>query len=268
MPADGEETFSDRIRYGMPDVSGAERGRYAGKRTLVVGSGHSAIGTVLDLVDLREDEPATAISWAVRSDDPRKVWGGGEADDLDARGRLGTRVAEAVRSGAASLMTGLSIGAIRELEGDLEILDAEGKRRAVVDEIVVATGSRPNLEMLRELRLDLDVASVAAKRLGPRIDPNHHSCGSVEPHGFEELSHPEIGFFLAGMKSYGRAPTFLLRTGYEQVRSIVAHLAGDDRGARSVELVLPSTGVCSAELAFQGEGPKDAREPEEARPCC
>jgi hypothetical protein len=47
------------------------------------------------------------------------------------------------------------------------------------------------------------------------------------------------------MKSYGRAPTFLLRTGYEQVRSVVAALAGDWEAARDVELVLPQTGVCS-----------------------
>jgi hypothetical protein len=49
------------------------------------------------------------------------------------------------------------------------------------------------------------------------------------------------------MKSYGRAPTFLLRTGYEQVRSIAAALAGDWESARNVELVLPETGVCSAD---------------------
>ena len=34
-------------------------------------------------------------------------------------------------------------------------------------------------------------------------------------------------------------------TGYEQVRSIVAEIAGDQEAARKVELVLPETGVCS-----------------------
>ncbi len=47
------------------------------------------------------------------------------------------------------------------------------------------------------------------------------------------------------MKSYGRAPTFLMVTGYEQVRSIVADIAGDKEAAQRVELVLPETGVCS-----------------------
>jgi hypothetical protein len=51
--------------------------------------------------------------------------------------------------------------------------------------------------------------------------------------------------YLVGMKSYGRAPTFLALTGYEQVRSVVAAIAGDRAAAERVELVLPETGVCS-----------------------
>jgi hypothetical protein len=81
--------------------------------------------------------------------------------------------------------------------------------------------------------------------MAPLIDPNVHSGGSVPPHGFIELSHPEPGYFIVGMKSYGRAPTFLLRTGYEQVRSVVAALAGDLDAASRIELVLPATGACS-----------------------
>jgi hypothetical protein len=51
------------------------------------------------------------------------------------------------------------------------------------------------------------------------------------------------------MKSYGRAPTFLMLTGYEQVRSIAAEIAGDHAAVRRVELVLPETGVCSRSAA-------------------
>jgi hypothetical protein len=50
------------------------------------------------------------------------------------------------------------------------------------------------------------------------------------------------------MKSYGRAPTFLMATGYEQVRSIAAALAGDTAAADAVELELPETGVCSTSI--------------------
>ncbi|MEM8782364.1 MAG: NAD(P)-binding domain-containing protein [Planctomycetota bacterium] len=245
VQADGESEYQNNIRYGMPDVLDRERDRYAGKRTLVVGSGHSAIGSVLSLAKLAETEKGTSVAWAIRRTDPTRLWGGREADELTDRGALHTQIYDAVHSGNVSLLTDLSISAIREHSDGIEVFDVDGKPQAVVDEIVVAAGSRPDLNMLRELRLELDVPTEAANVLGPMIDPNHHSCGSVPPHGAAELKHPEAGFYVVGMKSYGRAPTFLLRTGFEQVRSVVAEIAGDHEAASKVELVLPSTGVCS-----------------------
>lgn len=101
--------------------------------------------------------------------------------------------------------------------------------------------------MTSEVRLDLDPIVESPRALASLIDPNIHSCGTVPPHGAQELSHPEPGFYTVGMKSYGRAPTFLLRTGYEQVRSVVCAVVGDEEGARRVELTLPETGVCSTD---------------------
>jgi hypothetical protein len=102
--------------------------------------------------------------------------------------------------------------------------------------------------MTRELRLDLDPWLESPRALAPMIDPNLHSCGTVPPHGYKELAHPEPGYFAVGIKSYGRAPTFLMATGYEQVRSVVAHLAGDEVAANDVRLVLPETGVCTTDI--------------------
>jgi hypothetical protein len=118
-------------------------------------------------------------------------------------------------------------------------------RHLIVDQLIVATGFRPALALLSELRLALDPPLECPVTLAPLIDPNEHSCGTVRPHGARELAHSEAGFYIAGMKSYGRAPTFLLMTGYEQVRSIVAAIAGDEEAAGRVELELPGTGVCS-----------------------
>jgi hypothetical protein len=130
------------------------------------------------------------------------------------------------------------------------VLGAGDQRLPAVDHVVVVTGFRPDSDMLRELRLSVDEIVEAPRALAPHIDPNVHSCGTVPPHGVRELSHPEPGVFVVGMKSYGRAPTFLLMTGYEQVRSVVAALAGDWQAALDVQLILPETGVCS--------GPADA----------
>ena len=123
--------------------------------------------------------------------------------------------------------------------------------------------------MLREVRLGLDPWLECATALGPLIDPNEHSCGTVRPHGARELAHPEKDFYIVGMKSYGRAPTFLLATGYEQARSVVAMLAGDVAAAERVELVLPETGVCSTDRVCRRRGGCcGGPAPEEANACC
>jgi thioredoxin reductase len=242
VPAAGERRHADRIAYGIPDVLDSARNRYAGRRVLVVGSGHSAFNAILDLVALRDSEPATEIVWAVRGEAPGRSDGGGD-DQLPARGALSASVRALVADGSIELVSGFQTRAVGTEDGRLVLED--GERRLVVDEVIAATGFRPDLDLLRELRLDLDDRVEAPRPLAPLIDPNLHSCGSVPPHGVDELSHPDAGVYVVGMKSYGRAPTFLLRTGYEQVRSIVAALAGDWESARNVDLVLPETGVCS-----------------------
>lgn len=251
LPAAGERALAGQIFYGIPDVLGSTRARYAGRRVLVAGSGHSAFNAVLDLVALAERAPGTEITWVVRRTTMGNAYGGGTNDALPARGALGQRVRELVERGSVRLVTGWHTDRVERTDRGI-IVSAGGQSLDPVDEIIVATGLRPDLGMLRELRLGLDPAVEAPAALAPLIDPNVHSCGSVPPHGVDELSHPEPGFYIVGMKSYGRAPTFLLLTGYEQVRSVVAALAGDWDAARRVELVLPETGVCSGPLAAGG----------------
>jgi hypothetical protein len=250
VPAVGELANAARIFYGIPDVLGAHRTRYVGKRTLVVGSGHSAANTLLALAELASVEPATSLEWAVRSLSPDRVLGGGLADALPARGQLGRALGSLRDSGALALRRGLRIHEVRRQGDQLVIngLDADNRPMEVpgIDEIICATGQRPDLSFTNELRVRLDPALESTEALGPLIDPNVHSCGTVRPHGHRELAHPEPGFYTAGVKSYGRAPTFLMATGFEQVRSIVAALAGDMQAADRVELELPETGICSS----------------------
>jgi hypothetical protein len=245
--------LADRIFYGMPDVRGPVRVRYAGKRVLVAGSGHSAFNALLDLAVLAEQDPDTAITWVVRRGDTRQLYGGGTDDQLAERGRLGQRMRELVDTGRVQMVTGFKIAQLTATDDGIVVGDGE-KSLAPVDEIIATTGFRPDLAMLHELRLGLDSAVEAPTALAPLIDPNIHSCGSVPPHGVDELSHPEPGLYIVGMKSYGRAPTFLLLTGYEQVRSVAAALAGDWESARDVQLVLPETGVCSTDRGAVGGG--------------
>jgi thioredoxin reductase len=240
----GERAHGADIFYGMPDVLGPDRARYAGQRVLIVGSGHSAMNVLLDLADLAREVPTTRIAWAVRRASVDGVFGGGSRDQLPERGRLGARLRQLVETGQLQVTTGFALSAIEGRADGLVVSDGD-RVLAPVDTIVATTGFRPDLDILRELRLDMDAIIESPRTLSPLIDPNVHSCGTVPPHGAQELQHPERDFFIVGMKSYGRAPTFLLRTGYEQVRSVVAALVGDWESARRVELTLPEPGVCS-----------------------
>jgi glycine/D-amino acid oxidase-like deaminating enzyme len=251
----GEAQHADRIAYGMPDVLGAQRARYAGRSVAVLGAGHSAVGTIIDLARLKEAEPATEVFWLLRGDNPEKSFGGGVNDKLAARGELGALFAALVRAGSVAVEASFRLTHVSRT-GDKLRLGAGSAccgRQVEIDELIVATGFRPDLSFLRELRISLDPALECPPILAPLIDPNLHSCGTVRPHGARELAQPEPGFYFAGMKSYGRAPTFLMMTGYEQVRSIAADIAGDRQAAQRVELVLPETGVCSRPLAASAE---------------
>jgi hypothetical protein len=169
---------------------------------------------------------------------------GEQNDALPARGALGPRARQLVDSGAARLLS-MRVARVQSTPDGLLVSGEDGESVGPFDEIIAATGFRTDLDITRELRLGLDAATEAPTALVPLIDPNVHSCGTVPPHGAIELKHPESNFFTVGMKSYGRAPTFLTLTGYEQVRSVVAALVADWEAAGTVELVLPETGVCS-----------------------
>lgn len=246
LPAVGEAECRDSIFYGIPDVLGGTRARYARRSVLVVGSGHSAFNVLLDLSELAATAPGTMLTWAIRRRDVAAVYGGGDADALPARGALGARLRALVDRGRVRLVTGFRTAELRRSGAGVAVVDADRVAHGPFDEIIAVTGFRPDLAMLGELRLDLDPAVESPRALAPLIDPNVHSCGTVPPHGAEALRHPETGVYVVGMKSYGRAPTFLMLTGYEQVRSVVAALTGDLEAARRVELTLPATGVCSA----------------------
>jgi hypothetical protein len=240
------------VTGALPDVLGHERLRFAGRRTLVVGMGHSAANTLLDLARLAREEPGTEVVWAIRRPDVQRLYGGAQADQLPARGRLGSDLHALVDSGAVEHVTGFAVTRLEPAHDGTTVTvvgttDAGESRIEGVHQVVAATGFRPDLAVLGELRLDLDAGLESPRDLAPLIDPAFHSCGTVPPHGHRELGHPqEPGFWLVGMKSYGRAPTFLVTTGNEQVRSIAAEIAGDRTAADEVRLVLPETGVCSA----------------------
>ena len=93
----------------MPDVQGTERARYAGKTVAVLGAGHSALGTLIDLVRLAAEVSGTQAIWLLRGTDPAKAFGGGSNDKLAARGELGSTIAAHVAAGKIKVKTSLGV---------------------------------------------------------------------------------------------------------------------------------------------------------------
>ena len=251
-PALGETEDAARFTYGIPDFRDpAVAARYAGKHVAVAGKGASAQGVLIGLAQVARTDSATRVSWLLRRPSVGDAFGGGDNDQLEQRGKLGQDAKAAAASGLVTNVTQFRTESVTtQADGRLTIASVNGQQVTDVDEVIVVTGFRPDFTFLSEVRLDLDPALGSARILADQIHPDHHSCGDVQPHGHRELAQPEQGLFLVGMKSYGRAPSFLAMTGYEQVRSVVAALDGDFEAADRVDLVLPETGVCNGAGTF------------------
>ncbi|MEA2883336.1 MAG: hypothetical protein QOH32_2592, partial [Bradyrhizobium sp.] len=211
LPALGERENAVHIAYGMPEVLGKDLPRYADKVVAVLGAGHSAVGTLIELAKLKSEAPGTDVVWVLRGDNPEKAFGGGVNDKLVARGELGMALAALVKAGMIRIEAAFPLSRIDGDGGGIKLVASGCPGRSIAaDELVVATGFRSDLDFVRELRIQLDPAIECPIALAPLIDPNEHSCGTVRPHGAAELAQEEPGFYFAGMKSYGRAPTFLM----------------------------------------------------------
>ncbi|MET4580789.1 thioredoxin reductase [Conyzicola nivalis] len=252
LAAIGERAASGSLSYRIPDFAHPQP--FAGRHTVVVGSGHSAATAVNELARIAGSHPGTRVTWVLRRGTVGNTFGGGEADELPARGALGLRAKRAVDAGVVELVTGFRVERVEQAAEGVVLVSEGGRTLPAADRVVVLTGFRPDLSFLSEMRLDLDPTLQAPARIAAEVDPNIHSCGSVRATGASDLAQPEKGLYLVGSKSYGRAPTFLAMTGYEQVRSVVAALAGDHAAAARVELALPDTGVCGGSGAFDGDG--------------
>lgn len=256
LPAIGESSIANSVFYGIPDIAGKESKKYKNKKVAVIGSGHSAINSLLELSDLNSQSSQMQINWILTKAKVEDAYGGLDDDELPGRGKVGKRIKELVEGKRVAVHTPFFVEAFEVIKGRIAIKGQYEKTDNIVlvDEVIVATGLRPELDFLRELRVSLDSSLECPTKLAPLIDPNIHSCGSVAPHGEADLRHPEKDFYIVGMKSYGRAPTFLLATGYEQIRSVVAAISGDWEAARNVNLLLPESGVCGVPPAVDPNG--------------
>ena len=194
LPALGERAAADRIAYRVPDLDDpAVRARYAGKRIAVAGSRALRADRAGRLRRARRARArarrSTGCCAAAAVGD---TFGGGDADQLPARGALGQRAAGRPWRRATSARSPASAPprSTAGRTGRLVLEAVDGRRLDPVDEVVVLTGFRPDLSFLSEVRLDLDPVLQAPRALAPLIDPNVHSCGTVYPHGAASSPSP------------------------------------------------------------------------------
>lgn len=238
-PAVGERSARRAIEYRVRDVLGAQRGRYAARRTLLLGSGHSAATTACALAALARSVPGTRFTWASREAHGTPLLAIPD-DPLPERVRL-TRRANAIAAEpppgcewlSRSRLLAVAQRDSRGFEVDLEI--AGNVRRDRFDRIVANVGYEPDDRLYRQLQVHVCYAShgpmgVSAALLaaqGPPGDGPADCCIGAEALGPETLRNPEPGFFILGAKSFGKNSAFLMRTGYEQVADAFSLLGWD-----------------------------------------
>ncbi|GHE88299.1 NAD(P)-binding domain-containing protein [Thalassotalea profundi] len=240
----GEQENASYISYGIPDISGKDKTKYVGKKVLVVGSGHSAMASLFALDNLHENDPSTEVIWAMRRGKILNNLSDKNTDAIKARGELNSALPNLISKEHISVLAPSRISAIKKVTNGLDVeINVNGETMNVnVDFIIVSTGFRPETGFISELQYQLDPVWEAPLYLVDLINPHLHSCGSVPNHGVKQLYHPEPDFFIVGHKSYGRAPTFLMKTGYEQLNSIANHI---EKGEEIEPSIKTETRSCS-----------------------
>jgi thioredoxin reductase len=231
IPARGETYLAPQMSYHLDDVLGIRRTRYAGRKTLVIGAGASAMTLVVNLARLADEAPETSVVWATRGE-AAAVARGFPDDPLPERRALHER-ARALAAGSHPRVS--HVGGIR-VEG-LEFNSATHRYKAQLavdermhpvecDQILVACGYGPDNSIYRELRIHECYGSRAPMKLATALEGAGASdCLDTPAFGADVLANPEPDFYILGNKSYGRNPNFLIETGFKQVAEVVAKFA-------------------------------------------
>lgn len=228
IPAPGERALEDRIERKLPNLD-AEPERFAGKRILLTGAGHSAQTAARDLAAFARQAPGTEIVWAVRSPDPG--WGAVADDPLPERAGLNA-TARYLAGGASEDVTA-HFGVVTEALAGRDARVGVTLRNGSVDELVVdrilaLNGGVGDPGIYRQLQVHECYATAAPMKLSAALlsaEGSGADCLEQTGHGADTLTNPEPGFFILGSKSYGRNSQFLLKIGWEQVDDVFGLLA-------------------------------------------
>ncbi len=235
------------VDHYIPDVA-SQRGRYAGKHTVIVGGGFSAATALRDLLPIAAEVAGTRISWILRNAD-RKPLTAVRDDVLPERARLVeeiNRIATSADVPGLTILRGTRIRSLVQLPIEGGSTDGSGFELSLAgdhagtltaDHVLALTGYRPDTALLAECQVHLCYASdglmkLSAALLGAMGDDSAADCMAVPAAGIETLRSPEPNLFVIGNKSYGRFSHYLLRSGIEQVETVFDALPAPVRTAK------------------------------------
>jgi len=228
IPAVGEASTAQQIDYTIPDILGIHRSRFAGKKTLVVGSGYSAATAIVSLSQLAEKASGTQAHWITKSDRNPPMTRI-EDDQLLARDKL-SQMANHLATTDSSPVHWLPNRLIRKIEkaqtGQLQISfrhrsDESDIETVAIDQIIANVGYRPDRSLYEELQIHECYASGGPIKLAAALlGETSADCLSQSGQSAETLVNPEPNFFILGAKSYGRDSRFLLKIGHQQIRNV------------------------------------------------
>jgi hypothetical protein len=226
IPAPGERALDTDIVRTLPDFE-AEAAEWGGRRILLAGAGASAQTAARSLAAVAAQIPGSEVVWAVRS--PAPTWGAVPDDPLPARASL---AAEANRLAAGdspqvTVRTGVAVEALTRRNGGIGVTlgNGAGSEEVEVDRILALTGYVGDHVLYRQLQVHECYATAAPIDLSAALlGATAGDCLQQVAHGAEVLRNPEPGFFILGMKSYGRVNQFLMRIGWDQVSDVFSLL--------------------------------------------
>ena len=237
IPAPGEKAVGDRIEHSVPDLS-TDAERWAGRRTLLVGAGHSAQTALRDLVALADEHPGTEIVWALRGGRPEAP---ADDDPLPQRHALTAHAALLAQDPPAALevLTGVAVDALRPngdgVDATLRSTGRNGAssddRTVTVDRILALTGQVGDHQLYRQLQVHECYATSGPMKLAAALlgsSGGGGDCLAQTSLGADTLKNPEPGFYILGSKSYGRRNDFLMRVGWEQVGEVFGLIEDGD----------------------------------------
>jgi thioredoxin reductase len=218
-PARGERALAARL---IRNLGALQRSELAGKTALLIGHGDSAATAILRLSQFE-----TRVVWATRSLNRRPCVEVG-ADPLPERQRIAFEANQLAMNPPAwvQMERRAAVEEIAQADGGKLRVYLTGGRQFLVDHVIGLTGYRPDLSITSELAIAIDPATEGSAGLARALS-NLTDCLSIPVVTPEDLASGEPGFYLAGSKSYGRARTFLLQSGYAQLETILNRLESD-----------------------------------------